>query len=68
MAILKINGTDKNFDTLPATLTDLLVQMKIDAATVVAEIDGRIIKRSDFATEKIFEGQKIELIRLVGGG
>jgi len=68
-AILKINGTDKTFDEgLPATLSDLLAKLDIDAATVVAEIDGRIIERKDFSQTAINEGQAIELIRFVGGG
>jgi thiamine biosynthesis protein ThiS len=42
--------------------------MNIDAATVVAEIDGQIIKKDDFNSAKLSAGQKIELIRIVGGG
>lgn len=68
-AVLKVNGTEKTFDEgLPATLSDLLVKLDIDAATVVAEIDGRIIERKDFAQTALSEGQAIELIRFVGGG
>ena len=68
-AVLKINGTDRNFDEgLPATLSELLVKLDIDAATVVAEIDGQIIERKDFAQTALNEGQAIELIRFVGGG
>lgn len=66
---LKINGQEKNFDAgFPETLAKLLDEMKIDAATVVAEIDGRIIERAVFAETKLQEGQTIELIRFVGGG
>lgn len=69
MTALRINGEDKHFEnSLPATLADLLDLMKVDAATVVAEIDGQIIKKDDFGSAKISAGQKIELIRLVGGG
>lgn len=69
MNVLKINGEDKHFEnSLPATLKNLLDIMKVDAATVVAEIDGQIIKKEDFSTVKLSAGQKIELIRLVGGG
>lgn len=68
MAVLKINGKDTNFDYLPASLTDLLSALELNQATVVAEIDGRIIKRDDFARTTLSDGQKIELIKLVGGG
>jgi sulfur carrier protein len=69
MNVLKINGEDKHFEnSLPATLENLLDIMNIDAATVVAEIDGQIIKKDDFNSAKLSAGQKIELIRFVGGG
>ena len=68
-AQLKINGETKTFDTgLPDTLSELLKQLDIDSATVVAEIDGRIIERKAFAKTLLVEGQTIELIRFVGGG
>ena len=68
MKVLRINGEDRQFDSLPATLADLLNIMKVDASTVVAEIDGKIIKKDDFNSAKLSAGQKIELIRIVGGG
>ncbi len=68
-AVLKINGQDKPFDEgLPETLAGLLEAMQIDAATVVAEIDGQIVERKDFAQTALSEDQSIELIRFVGGG
>lgn len=68
-AVLKINGTEKVFDKgVPANLSELLTALEIDAATVVAEIDGRIIERKDFDKTTLNEAQSIELIRFVGGG
>jgi sulfur carrier protein len=68
MTVLRINSQDRQFESLPATLKELLDIMNIDAATVVAEIDGQIIKKDDFNSAKLSAGQKIELIRIVGGG
>lgn len=68
MKVLRINGENRHFDSLPATLAELLNIMKVDASTVVAEIDGQIIKKDDFNSAKLSAGQKIELIRIVGGG
>ncbi len=68
-AVLKINGAEKIFDKgLPPTLVELLANLEIDAATVVAEIDGDIIERKNFAQTELKEGMGIELIRFVGGG
>ncbi|MDO8302564.1 MAG: sulfur carrier protein ThiS [Sedimentisphaerales bacterium] len=69
MNTLKINGEEKRFDGgLPATLSQLLAYLKLDEATVVAEIDDAIIERSKFSATTLCDGQKIELIRFVGGG
>lgn len=68
-AVLKINGAGKTFDEgLPSNLSELLTILEIDAATVVAEIDGSIIERKDFEKTGLNEAQSIELIRFVGGG
>lgn len=66
---LTINGAEQEFDgTLPETLAALLDSLKVDQATVVAEVDGQIVERRDFAQTPLREGQSIELIRFVGGG
>jgi len=69
MEVLKINGTEKQFpDGIPKTLIELLKQLDINQATVVAEINDKIIAREDFSQTRVSPGQKIELVRFVGGG
>ncbi|MHC4499605.1 MAG: sulfur carrier protein ThiS [Planctomycetota bacterium] len=67
---LKINGRVKQFPEgqIPQTLSELLQQLNIDQATVVAEIDGRVIERASFTETKLAPGASIELVRFVGGG
>jgi sulfur carrier protein len=68
-AVLRINGTERTFEQgVPPSLNELLALLEIDAATVVAEIDGKVIERKAFAQTTLAEGQAIELIRFVGGG
>jgi sulfur carrier protein len=70
MEKLRINGVEKEFANgqLPATLAQILEQLGIEAAAVVAEIDGRIIEREKFAETKVQKNQSIELVRFVPGG
>lgn len=69
MESLKINGVEKQFAAgIPATVATLLEQLEIEAATVVAEIDGQIIERERFAETRLHNGQRIELVRFVPGG
>jgi sulfur carrier protein len=68
--ILKINGVEREFgnEGLPDSLSDLLKDLQISEATVVAEIDGKIVERKSFAETRLVPGQTIELVRFVGGG
>ena len=69
MQILKINGKERQFsEGIPQTLTELLKQMNLNQATIVAEIDGHIIERQNFPHTQLNDGQTIELVRFVGGG
>lgn len=69
MEMLKINGCDREFPGgIPQTLTELLEQLGINQATVVAEIDGKIVERGNFAKTQLSNGQTVELVRFVGGG
>jgi sulfur carrier protein len=69
MTVLRINGTDREFPAgIPRTLTELLEQLGINQATVVAEVDGKIVERRNFAQTELSSGQAVELVRFVGGG
>ena len=50
------------------TLVSFIRDLELNPDTVVAECDGRIIKRDEFDTLMLSEGNKLELIRFVGGG
>ena len=69
MTMLRINGTDRQFPGgIPKTLTELLDHLGINQATVVAEIDGKIVERQNFTQTQLSSGQAVELVRFVGGG
>jgi len=70
METLKVNGAEKQFPEggLPSTISELLTQLAVDAATVVAELDGQIIERNEFAQTQLRDGCNIELVRFVPGG
>ena len=70
-AELNVNGVERQFspDEMPATLSELLKQLDVETAAVaVAEIDGVIVRPEGFARTKLADGQRIELVRFVGGG
>jgi sulfur carrier protein len=70
MGSFQINGQARQFPPgqMPATLSALVETLGIAAATVVAEVDGRIVKSDEFARTALRDGQSVELIRFMGGG
>jgi len=69
MHVVTINGRLTELpDELPDSLAALLKHLNVDAATVVAEVDGLIIRREAFDKTPIRPAQTIELVRFVGGG
>ena len=65
-ARLIINGIEKVYESgaMPATLAELLAAMNVDQATVVAEIDGDIV-RDRFDATCLTDGMTLELVRFV---
>ena len=50
------------------TLEGLLNELGCDAATVVVEMDGTIVARDAFAATTLNAGNRLEIVRFVGGG
>ena len=50
------------------TLAQLIDHMGVNAATVVAEVSGAIIAPARFAVTTLRAGDRVELVRFVGGG
>jgi thiamine biosynthesis protein ThiS len=70
MPVLTINGEAKNFshEEFPATLAVLSKSLNLNSATIIAEVDGSIVKGKDFDTFNLEDGSTIELVQFVGGG
>ncbi len=69
-AMLAINGEVKRFagGQFPATVARLVDHLGLDRKMVVAEVNGALVKRQDFDAHPLRDGDKVELVRFVGGG
>ena len=61
------NGETKEI-TPNTTLISFIRAMNLNPDTVVAECDGRIVKREEYDNLVLSEETVLELIRFVGGG
>ena len=65
--IITCNGETKEL-TPDTTLVSFIRDMDLNPDTVVAECDGRIVKREEYDNLVLSEENVLELIRFVGGG
>jgi sulfur carrier protein len=52
----------------PLTIADLLARLDIDSRRVAVEQNFVMVKRAQYATTSIAEGDQIEVVNFVGGG
>lgn len=64
---LVLNGADREAPAL-ATVADLSAWMALPAFGTAIELNGAVIRKADHATTPLREGDRLEVVRLVGGG
>lgn len=67
---ITVNGENREYaaSVFPATVLALIESLDINPQLVVAEVNGDIIKRDNFAGHALADGDTVELVRFVGGG
>ena len=63
----RINGRDLELPG-PARLLDYLAGLGVDPRAVAVEHNDRILERSEYADAVIEDGDRLEIVRMVGGG
>jgi thiamine biosynthesis protein ThiS len=64
---ITLNGDPFTFEN-PLTITGLLAHLEIDPRGVAVERNFVVVKRDQYATTAIAEGDQIEIVNFVGGG
>ncbi len=62
-----LNGEEKKMDN-NITILALLEQYKLDPKIIIIELNEMIIEKKNYDTIHLKDNDKLELIRLVGGG
>lgn len=67
MITVNINGTKRQFPE-SISVASLIEEMELTGKRIALERNGEIVPRSSFATQKLVEGDKLEVVVAVGGG
>jgi sulfur carrier protein len=63
---LIINGESHNSNA--ATVKELLDELKIEPGRVAVEVNLSIVKKVEYESYKLNDGDKVEIVNFVGGG
>jgi sulfur carrier protein len=64
---LQVNGKQVELDD-PIPLVLYLEKLGLNPRTVAVEHNGEIIQRTSFASVVLNQGDRVEIVRMVGGG
>nr|WP_279341579.1 sulfur carrier protein ThiS [Geothrix sp. SG200] len=64
---MRINGEFRDTPAL-ATVADLAIWLDLPAFGSAVELNGEVIRRADHPATPLKEGDRLEVVRLVGGG
>jgi thiamine biosynthesis protein ThiS len=64
---ITLNGDPKELPA-PQTVQDLLDSLQIPAGRVACEVNLKIVRRAQYPTTPIQEGDTVEIIQAIGGG
>lgn len=64
---LVINGEERAAPAL-GTVVDLARWLELPAFGSAVELNGQVVRKPDYGTTRVQDGDCLEVIRLVGGG
>ena len=63
---IHINGEDRS--VCATTLTELVAEMGLEQRMIAIECNLEVVPKSQYGTTELSEGDRIELVHMIGGG
>ncbi|MBI4507574.1 MAG: sulfur carrier protein ThiS [Chloroflexi bacterium] len=64
---LLVNGKQRDVPE-PLTVAGLLQQLDVHPQAVAVELNGEVLRRDAFAERALRKGDRVEIVRMIGGG
>jgi thiamine biosynthesis protein ThiS len=62
-----INGDARDLSGTPS-LAELITQLDLPVARIAVELNREVVRRADWSSTILKEGDRIEIVHFVGGG
>jgi sulfur carrier protein len=63
-----VNGVAREMPVGRASLAELIRDMQLEGKKIAVEKNGEIVPRSRYAETRLADGDRLEIVRAVGGG
>lgn len=64
---IQLNGQPRDLEAA-TTVADLVRAIGLDGAPCAVEVNARLVRRADRASVPLADGDRVEVVTLVGGG
>ncbi len=64
---LELNGEPREFEE-GATLSTLVEQLALAPERVAVELNREVVRRADWPSTRLSDGDRVEIVHFVGGG
>ncbi|HEY8204057.1 MAG TPA: sulfur carrier protein ThiS [Pyrinomonadaceae bacterium] len=65
---IQINGEQREFAQSAIALSELIEQLSLAPQRIAIEVNRQIIRRADWESTDINDGDRVEIVQFVGGG
>jgi sulfur carrier protein len=62
-----VNGEEKDLSDA-TSLSELITKMDLPVARIAIELNREVVRRSDWGSTMLNDGDRIEIVHFVGGG
>ncbi len=67
MLTIRVNGEDHELPE-SSTLTDLVASLGLATGAVAVELNRAVVTKSEHSTTTLNDGDRVEIVTIVGGG
>jgi len=64
---VKINGESRDISD-QSTLSDLVEELSLSPARIAVELNGQVMRRTEWVQTLLADGDRLEIVHFVGGG
>jgi len=65
---IQINGEQREFPQSSISLSELIEELSLAPQRIAIELNKEIIRRDDWVSTNISDGDRVEIVQFVGGG